>query len=401
MPVFMIIGDGMADLPVPELGGRTPLEIADCGNMTRLCSRGRSGLLEPLGPGVVGESEEAIMAILGYSHLRTRLTRGPLEALGTDLSLDENDLAFRCNFASVSKDLVVADDRVDNATLDSSKFTESLNDFCCDFWGAEAQFRATWKFKAVLVLKGDGLSTDVSTPPPQKGMVASRTHPTKDTPEAKRTSTMLNSIIAESNKILSKTLTKENLGQETGVLVPWGIGKRFSADSFESKYGVNGACIGGAALIRGIGRLCGMTVVPVPGATGGPDTDTLAKARASLKACKEHDFILVHVGGPDEASHDGDIASKILIIKKMDSMLGHILDNVDLNETVVTLLADHTSSTVLRRHTHHPTPIAIAGGRTQSGRVKEYSERATANGELGRTAGEGLMQLVLDQAHCR
>ncbi len=383
---------------MPGLGDRTPLEIAKCQNMARLCSKGRSGLLDPLGPRVVAESEEAIMAILGYYHLGNHLTRGPLEALGAGFFLKENDLAFRCNFASVDEELRILDERVDSSAIDYSGFTESLSNYCSNSWGVEALFKITWKFKAVLVLRGDGLSTRVSTPPPQKGKLASGSWAAEDTPEAKRTSRILNSIVAESRKILSEYLTKDIPGRPANVIVPWGVGRKLSADPFRSKYGLKSACVGGAALIRGIGKLCGMTVVSVPGATGGTDTDTLAKAKASLEACKDHDFILIHVGGPDEASHDGDLTSKILIIEKIDSMLGHILENINLEESMVALLADHTSSTVLRRHIDHPTPLVIAGSGIGSDNVREFSERAAANGGLGRIAGADVMQLVLDHA---
>jgi len=397
MTTLMIIGDGMSDLPLPELGGRTPLEVADCKNMAKICFKGRSGRLEPLGPNTAAESEAAIMTILGYPHLSTKISRGPLEALGAGLTLEDNDLAFRCNFALVDENLRILRERVNSAGPNSSEFAESLQSYCSHHWGIDLHLKQTWRFKGVLVLRGDNLSPQVSTPPPMRGEAASRSYPLGDTPHAKRTSMIINAIIRESNRILSRSFSGATAASDgsTNIMIPWGVGRKPSPEPFHSKYGLRAACVAGSALVRGIGETLGMTVASVPGATGGVDTDVEAKAEAALELCKDHSFVLLHVGGPDEASHDGEVSSKVLIIKKIDSMLGQFLENVDLETTLITLLADHTSSTALRRHTSHPTPIVIAGGQTKPDNVREYSERAAAKGGLGRVSGARLMQTVL------
>jgi len=400
MLTFMIIGDGMSDLPLPELDGHTPLEAADCPNMTRLSSIGRSGLLDPLGPGTVAESEEAIMTILGYKDITEQISRGPLEALGAGLTLQKSDLALRCNFACVSEDLKILNERADTSGIDYKALSESLKNYCSRSWGVELQFMPTWRFKGVLVLRGDNLSERVSAPIPQKGQKALRAHAKDESPEAKITAEIINSIINQSKQILrvSSSGISTSVKDLSNIMIPWGIGRQLSAQSFQSKYGLRGLCVAGANLVRGIGKLSGMDVPLVPGATGGVDTDTEAKAEEALESRKDHDFILIHVGGPDEASHDGDVASKIMIIEKIDSMLGRLLDGVDLEQTVVVLLADHTSSTASRRHTYHPTPIVIACGPVEPDRVREYNEQAAARGDLGRLSGAELLQSVLAQA---
>lgn len=396
----MIIGDGMSDLPLPELDGRTPLEAADCPNMTRLSSIGRSGLLDPLGPGTVAESEEAIMTILGYKDIIEQISRGPLEALGAGLTLQKSDLALRCNFACVSEDLKILNERADTSGIDHKALSESLRDYCSRSWGVELQFTPTWRFKGVLVLRGDNLSGRVSAPIPQKGQKASRAHAKDESPKARRTAEIVNSIINQSKQILKvgSSGISTSVKDPANIMIPWGIGRQLTAQSFQSKYGLRAACVAGATLVRGIGKSSGMAVPSVPGATGGVDTDTEAKARTALESRKGHDFVLIHVGGPDEASHDGDVASKMMIIEKIDSMLGRVLDRVDLRQTVVVLLADHTSSTASRRHTHHPTPIVIAGGRVKPDSVMEYNERVVTEGGLGRISGAGLLRSVLAQA---
>jgi 2,3-bisphosphoglycerate-independent phosphoglycerate mutase len=398
MPVLMIIGDGMSDLPLPELGGQTPLEIASCSNMARLASQGSSGLLDPLGPGLIAESEAAIMTILGYSNLSTKIARGPLEALGASLFIGDDDLAFRCNFSLVDEDLRVLKERVDASDANRSEFTESLRAYCSDSWGVDLSLKVTWRFKGVMTLRGEKLSPNVTTPPPKRGERASRACALEETTAAKRTVAIINSITEQSNKILSRDLgpTTSNKRQ-ANIMIPWGAGRRSSPESFYSRFGLRAACVAGAPLTRGIGRLCGMTVPTVAGATGGIDTNIEAKTKSAIEACKDHDFVLLHLGGPDEASHDGEIASKILIIKKIDLMLGDLLDTLPLDNTLVLLMADHTSSIALRRHTHHPTPITIAGSQIEPDNVKEYSESAAVRGKLGRILGSQIMDMVIEQ----
>jgi 2,3-bisphosphoglycerate-independent phosphoglycerate mutase len=393
----MIIGDGMSDLPMAELGGRTPLEVADCPNMRRLSSAGQSGLLDPLAPGKVAESEEAIMTILGYGGLTGRVRRGPLEAQGAGLTLRKSDLAFRCNFALVSEDLKVLGERVEAPRIDYQEFSESLDEYCSFRWGVELKFIQTWRFKGALVLRGDGLSERVYTPVPRKGQEALGACARDDSPEAKRTVEIVNSIILQSRRVLEDCYRRGSglRGGSANIMIPWGVGRKLTAQSFQARHGLRGLCIAGAALVRGIGKLLGMSVPSIPGTTGGVDTDTEAKASAALHSSKFYDFILIHVGGPDEASHDGDATSKIAIIEKIDSMLGRVLDRVDWGQSILVLLADHTSSTELRMHTHHPTPIVVADSDAKPDRVLGYSEIAAAEGDLGRLPGAELLQLIL------
>jgi 2,3-bisphosphoglycerate-independent phosphoglycerate mutase len=126
------------------------------------------------------------------------------------------------------------------------------------------------------------------------------------------------------------------------------------------------------------------------------DTNTEAKAKAALKAIGNNDFVMVHVEGPDEASHDGNIQGKISIIKKIDSMVGSITNRVDPAEVAVVLLADHVTSLRLRKHTGDPVPIAIASPEVVRDGVRSYNERAASTGGLGRIRGKHVMPLILN-----
>jgi 2,3-bisphosphoglycerate-independent phosphoglycerate mutase len=139
-----------------------------------------------------------------------------------------------------------------------------------------------------------------------------------------------------------------------------------------------------------------MSIINVEGATGELDTDTLAKADAALKALQSHDFVLVHVEAADEASHDGNTQGKIAMIKKIDSMVGRILDNISLDEVSMVLLSDHVTSTQLRRHTGDPVPIAVASAKVVKDGITEYSEKAACKGGLHRIQGKQVMPLIMN-----
>jgi 2,3-bisphosphoglycerate-independent phosphoglycerate mutase len=162
------------------------------------------------------------------------------------------------------------------------------------------------------------------------------------------------------------------------------------------KYKLKAACVAAVSLIKGIARLSGISVIDVPGATGDIDTDTMAKANAALRAIERNDLVIVHVEGPDEASHDGNIQGKISIIKKIDSMVGAIMDHVDLDEIGIVLLADHVTSSRFREHTGDPVPIAIASTEVVRDGVRQYNERAACRGGLGRIRGKHVMPLILN-----
>ncbi|MBS7625496.1 hypothetical protein KEJ51_00395 [Candidatus Bathyarchaeota archaeon] len=381
MPAIMIIGDGMADLPLKELGGKTPLQFAETGNIANLTSKGRCGLIQH-GAGNAPDSEVAITSILGYPELSETLSRGPLEALGSGIDLDDKSLAFRCNFALADSNLKVLKDRVDVEKVDLREFFEELITYCSETLGVKAIIKRNRRFKAVMALKGDNLSPKVFAPPPSIGKAATRVQPLENTVDADRTSMIINSVIKESRNILTRLMGNPGFDCPANILIPWGVGRRLRPEPFRSRYGLKAACIAGSPLAKGIGTMLDMTVPKVAGATGYVDTDAEAKAEATLKMCRGNDYVLLHVGGPDEASHDGDPASKVKIISKIDSMLGRILTELSLEDNLIIILADHTTSTALRRHTTHPTPIAIAGMHVVPDGVRKYDEQSVAGGGL-------------------
>ncbi|MHA1632019.1 MAG: 2,3-bisphosphoglycerate-independent phosphoglycerate mutase [Candidatus Freyarchaeota archaeon] len=401
MKAIVIIGDGMADRPLRELNHLTPLEAAEVKNMDRLASCGVSGLLYSTWPGVAPESDLANLTILGYNPYDVYAGRGGFEAAGAGIQLGEGDVAFRCDFATVNEDFVIVDERAGRIREGAAELASALQDIRLKTLPeVEVIFRQTLGFKGVLALRGGGLSTNVVTPSPKAGRRADLIKPLGNSAEAKRTCEALNEIVRSSHLLLRGHPVNQRRRSEgkpeANVIIPWGGGKAPHLQPFHEKHKLKAACVAAVSLIKGMAKLTGMTVIDVPGATGEIDTDTTAKANAALEAIKSHDIVFVHVEGPDEASHDGDVHGKISIIRKIDSMVGLILEHINLEETCLVLLADHATSTELRRHTEDPTPITMAGAGIPPDGVSRYSEKAARNGSLGRISHKDVMPILLD-----
>jgi 2,3-bisphosphoglycerate-independent phosphoglycerate mutase len=219
--------------------------------------------------------------------------------------------------------------------------------------------------------------------------------------EAKRTADVLNEFIHLTNQVLDAHPV--NVGGRVrglwpaNVFVSWGGGGHIELFSFQEKYNLKASCVAAASLIKGIGKLSGMDVVDVVGATGDFDTDTLAKAEAVFAAFEGgSDFVYVHVEAADEASHDGDVAGKVSIIRKIDALVSRVLTGVDLSNTVIVLMPDHVTSCTLRVHTSDAVPVCFAGGNVVPDGTTVYSERSAYKGGLGRIRGKDIMPMVLN-----
>jgi len=395
----MIIGDGMADLPLPELDGKTPLEAVNPNNLNRLVSNGFSGLLDPISPEIIPGTETAHLSILGYTTQIVANGRGPFEAAGAGIDLKKGDIAFRCNFAQIDETFTILDERAGRIGAEASELVPIVQSIQKIF-DIQILFKQSLGFKGALVLRGENLSANVSAYMPKKGEIVAKIKPLDDTTQASRTAEVLNYFIKLSYNLLNDhpvNLKRKAKGEPVAnVVLPWSGGKIPVLESFNQKYGLNAACIAAASVIKGICKLSGMSVLDVEGATGEFDTNALAKADAALKALSDYDFVLLHLEAADEASHDGNIQLRVDVIKKIDAMVGRILDNVNLNDTLVVLLSDHVTSTQFRQHTADPVPIAIANTKIPKDGVTKFSEKAATAGSLRRIQGKDVMPLIMD-----
>ena len=403
MKALLVIGDGMADRPLKELSGKTPLEVAEKPSLDWIAKDGICGILDPISPGVPPGSDAATLALLGYDALKSYRGRGALEALGSGVEILQGDVAFRCNFATVDKNLAVIDRRAGRIETDeASKLAEALQNVRLGSGlTAEILFKNTVQHRAILRLRGQALSRMVSDSDPGKtGKPVLKVEPLENTAEAAQTAKIINELTTRFHKILKDHPVNKERAEKglppANIILFRGAGTLPEVKPLPDQYGIKATAITAMPLIKGVCKVAGMKLMDVKGATGTYDTDVIAKAKATVEALKSNDLVLLHMKATDVASHDGKIQQKIKMVTKIDRMVNHIIKNVNLDETIIAITADHTTSSATKEHEGDPVPIAIQGSNVCTDDVKEFSERACAKGGLCRIRGKDLMPTIMN-----
>jgi 2,3-bisphosphoglycerate-independent phosphoglycerate mutase len=403
LKAILFVADGMADRPIKELAWKTPLEAAERPHLNRLASDGICGIVDPIAPGIPPGSDTSTLAMLGYDPVKIYTGRGTFEALGAGLPVHQGDVAFRCNFATVDDKMIVRDRRAGRiADEDASKLAESLR---------KVKLRATPEVKllfnnsvqhrAALVLHGTKLSNAISESDPEAtGRKVMQIKPLDKSPEAERTAQITNELAMKFHEILKDhPVNRDRVTrglQPANMVLLRGAGMLPRIESLQKRFGVRCAAVCAVSLIRGVCKASGMRVLNVKGATGTPQTDYRAKAKAAAKALRANDFVFLHVKATDVAAHDGKSRLKVEVIEKIDSMVGYLLGNIDLGSTYLAVTADHSTSCVTGNHEGDPVPVAIAGPSVRRDDVTEYGERTCAKGGLNRIRGLDLMHVLMN-----
>ena len=287
-------------------------------------------------------------------------------------------------------------------TEEASKLAEALQNVKLNGnLSAEILFKNTVQHRAVLRLRGQGLSRMVSDSDPKKtGKPVLKVEPLEKTAEATKTAKILNELTTRFHEVLknhpiNKERVKKGLPPANMVLFR-GAGTLPEIKPLPDQYGIKAVAITAMPLIKGVCKVAGMNLIDVKGATGTYDTDVIAKAKAATEALKSNDLVLVHVKATDVASHDGNIQQKIKMITKIDKMINYIITNIDVDETVIAITADHTTSSTTKEHEGDPVPIAIQGPNIRTDDVKEFNERTCAKGGLCRIRGKDLMPTIMN-----
>ena len=404
MKAVLIIADGMADVPSKELGGKTPLEAAEKPSLNQVAENGVCGIVDIIEPGIPPGSDVAHLALLGYDVIEVYSGRGALEAIGSLIDVLPNDLAFRCNFATVNEKLVVTDRRAGRiGDADATELTkaveESLREDPPETGGT--LFKNTLEHRAILRLSGPNLSVMVSdTDPHETGVKVLEARPLDNSREARNTSNILNKLTQQFRKALKNhpiNRARVKKGRPPANIVLFrGVGQLPEVDPLALLYNIQPAAIAASPLVRGVCKIAGMRLLFTDGATGTYNTNFLAKAKTAVQALKKHDFVLVHVKAPDLAGHDYNPRKKRDIIKSLDTLVSHILAHVDLDDTIIALTADHTTSSVKGEHSGEPVPLAILGPNVRRDDVKEFDEISCARGGLNRIKGRDLMPILMN-----
>ena len=370
MKYIVILGDGMADEPLAELGGRTPLEYAETPNMDRIAREGRCGMLRTVPEGFEPGSDIANLSVLGYDPRVSYTGRGPLEAASMGIDLLEGEMAYRCNLVTVRDGLMVD---FNAGHISSAEGAALLRDLDAVLGGVRVYPGISYRNLLVLP-EGRG---SLTTPPHDIVGRPIQEYLPRGDDAAVLLECMERSCEVFSDHPVNRRRVQEGKIPVTGIW-PWSGGKRPSLEPFRKKYGLAGGVISGVDLLRGIARLAGMEVIRVPGATGFIDTDYKAKARYAVDALDRLDFVYMHVEAPDEAGHMGSVEEKVRAIERLDEAIGIILERP---ETIVAVLPDHPTPIRCRTHTADPVPFAVLG-KGKDG-VKGFSEREARKGSFG------------------
>lgn len=366
MKYIVLLGDGMSDRPVKELGGRTPLQAASKPHMDMLASRGITGMVKTIPDGLPPGSDVANLSVFGYDPARYYTGRSPLEAASLGVKLAPADMVFRCNLVTLSPDndfdkRVMLDYSAGEITTEEShQLIESIKDVP---GSGVFEFYAGVSYRHCLVWRNgpDRFSPSPLVPP----------HDILDKPVGSylphgENGAVLTGITKKSCHILEShpvNIKRKNRGLNPGNSIwIWGEGRKPAIDSFPDKYGISGSVIAAVDLVKGIGICAGLKAVSVPGATGTINTNYAGKVDAALSELKSGaDFVYIHVEAPDECSHHGEMENKIKSIELIDQLvLKPLLEGLDeCDEYSILLLPDHSTPLEIRTHASDPVPFVL------------------------------------------
>ena len=380
MKYVVILADGMADEPLQQLGGKTPLEYANTPWMDLLASQGIMGTARTVPSSMKPGSDVANLAVLGYDPVKNYSGRSPLEALSVGVAMEPDDVVFRCNLVTLSDDGSYADKIIlDHSSGEiSTEAADILMDAVRDAFNSEEfQFYTGTSYRHITVWK-HGHVLDLEPPHDHLGAVAGAYLPEHP---------ILRSMMEKSFAILDQhplNLQRAAQGKnKANSLWFWGAGTKPSLQGFYEKTGLRGTMISAVDLLKGIATGTGMQVVEVEGATGSLDTNYIGKANAGLKALLEdgQDLVYIHVEAPDEMGHQGNVFHKVKAIEMIDSqVIGPIKQRLDASqeEYRILVLPDHPTPIRIRTHTSDPVPYVLYDRTQELKRIAHFSEAEAA-----------------------
>lgn len=394
---IILICDGLADRPVHELSGKTPLEAANNVNMNTLALEGECGVMDPIAPGIRAGSDTSHLAILGYDPFKTYTGRGPFEAAGIGMDVRKGDIAFRCNFSTVDTGMIIRDRRAGRIECGTDQLAAAVNGMQIE--DVVCYFKESVAHRGALVLRGPGLGAAVTDADPHEvGLGIHEAHAINPTDgESAKTARIINQFIQKSYELLKDhpvNKAREAEGKPAAnIILPRGAGVAPNIESFEEKYGLKGAAVVETGLIAGIAVYLGMDIIEVPCANGGLDSDIMAMGKAILTTLEDHNFVICNIKGGDIAGHDGDADAKVKFVERIDEVIGMLMENVD-DETYIVLTSDHATPISIKDHSGDTVPIAIWGPDVRVDAVEAYDERSVIGGGLLRIKGIDIMSIL-------
>ncbi|HNU77812.1 MAG: cofactor-independent phosphoglycerate mutase [Prolixibacteraceae bacterium] len=400
MKYVIILGDGMADEPIGELGNKTPLQVARTPAMDRLAQRGCSGMLQTIPAGMQPGSEIANLAVLGYDVKAVFEGRGVLEAASIGVDIAPGDLALRCNLVCIEEGKI----KNHSAGHITTEEAAEIIAFLSRTMGNEMiRFYPGVSYRHLLVIGGGSKHLDCTPPHDVMGTPFRQVLVRPQNGEARKTASLLNYLIARSRSLLEEHPVNQKRkagGKDPATCIwPWSPGYRPQMPTLQELYGIGrSAVISAVDLIQGIGVYAGMEVIKVKGATGLYDTNYEGKARATIDALRNHDLVYLHVEASDEAGHEGNPSLKVKTIENLDQrVVKPIMEACDNMEESVTiaLLPDHPTPCAIRTHTRDAVPFVIYTPGREADGVIAFDEFSAQTGGYGLLSGNEFMKTLL------
>lgn len=401
MKHIVLIGDGMADYPLEELDGRTPLQAAATPALDRVVSLGMTGQYWPIPDGMPPGSDIGNLSLFGYDPRATFSGRAPIEAANQGIKLGPDEVAFRCNLVTL-EDGLMKDFTSGHITTDEAReIVASLNDTLAKEFPAFFNTGVSYRHLAVLrpseAASGDDLVAADCTPP--HNITGREFGP--HLPQGPGNG-LLRAMMARSQEMLrdhpvNRARVEKGLSPAVSIWL-WGQGRAPKMQSFAERYnGKTGAVISAVDLVKGIGVCAGMEVINVPGATGWIDTNYEGKVAAALDALSRHDAVFVHLEAPDETAHQGRTDLKIQAIEDYDArVVAPCLAWAEGRGDVRVLCApDHLTLISTKTHEGGPVPFALCGPGVPADSNTAYSEDIAAASGVGIREGHRLVQSFL------
>lgn len=384
MKYLVVLYDGMADYPVEELGGRTPLEAAECPNMDRLAKDSYVGVVKTVADGLKPGSDVANLSVLGYDPADCYTGRSPLEAGSIGIDMKDTDVSLRCNLVTLSDESEYSDKTIldycadDISTEEAEKLIEYLAE---NLNNDEFRFYSGVSYRHCLIWNNGTLDIGVLTPPHDI-----TGNPIKEYIPAHANAAKLYDLMKRSYELLKDhpvniARIEKGLRPANSIWL-WGEGVKANLENFKDKFGLKASMISAVDLLKGIGKFAGMNVVDVDGATGYIDTNFDGKAEAAVNEFKNgQDFVYIHVEAPDECGHRHEIENKVKAIELIDKhILGPVSEYLESSGESFKILItpDHATPLSLRTHTNDPVPFMIYGSAEKRSGVDTFNEKTAA-----------------------
>lgn len=398
MKYVILQGDGMPDHPVPELGGKTPLEFARTPNLDKIAKCATTfGMVktipDPLPPG----SDVGNLTVLGYDPMVYYTGRSPLEAASIGVPLGEKDVTLRCNLVTLAEnggETIMEDYSAGHITTEEAR--EIILDLKKELEEDNFTFHPGVSYRHLLVWAGG--NKDIHTTPPHdiSGKPIGAYIPTGAGKE------ILNRMIEKSREILkdhpvNKKRLAEGKNPATSIWL-WGQGTAPKMPSFKELYGLTGSVISAVDLVKGIGHCAKLRVIDVPGATGYLDTNYEGKVDYALDSLEEVDLTMIHIESTDETGHVGKAELKVQAVEDFDGrVVGRVLEGIKrFGDYKILVMSDHPTPIDLRTHVNEPVPFAIYSSEDTSVKNDKfvYTEKSAATSDVFITEGWKLLGML-------